>query len=403
MEKMKEKFNSIRIPLMLFELLFGFVSFYVLSSSANLLKNTGMLEDSTLISKSLQMIVIIIALVLEMVVLWFGTAFIRRNPLYLFIVQMLVVILATGLLTSEMPILIIGTIPVIGIEIINLYAEPKIPMILLSIVSILLWIAYGFYNGILQAVIVLQSVVFISFIVGFYWRYYNKQLAERQKAEDLVDELQLAYSQVEESTLRTERQRVARELHDTLTQGLAGTVMQLEATQSFLENGDQQRALEIIKDTTNIARETLRDSRLTLTDLRATNEKSLNARLELLTDAFRKNYRLQANFKLKEVPEFSDAQLTEISRIVSEAMMNVVKHTDTRQVIVTGDTVDDMFKLRVIDYGGGINVKSKKGHYGMQGMHERAAKLDGALTVVNTPGEGTTVTLIMPTEKKDEL
>lgn len=66
----------------------------------------------------------------------------------------------------------------------------------------------------------------------FYSRYYFQQAAQRQQAEELLAEVQLAYDQVEASTIRTERQRVARELHDTLTQGLAGTVMQLEAAES---------------------------------------------------------------------------------------------------------------------------------------------------------------------------
>lgn len=159
----------------------------------------------------------------------------------------------------------------------------------------------------------------------------------------------------------------------------------------------------MVHDATDIARDTLRQSRLTLSDLRATTEQSLQPRLELLVDAFKKNYHLETTLRLHYVPDFSDAQLTQITRIVSEAMMNVVKHTDTLQVVINGDTQDSIFTLSVIDFGSGRPLKSKSGHFGVTGMHERAAVLDGALTVVGTPGEGTTVTLTMPTVKKEHL
>lgn len=402
MVKKKEAYRAIRISLMLFILLMGFAAIYVVRSATGIVQSHGWLASGLHIDMLPQEGIIVGGILMEEVLLWCGIWLVNRMPILLFVLQLGFGISTSGSLSAQMPILLMGVIAAVAIEIITLYPQPRTGLISLGGAVIIMWAVYTIYNGWFQGIMVGQSLFFIVFLVLFYWRYYMRQQEQRQRAEELVAELQIAYAQVEESTIRTERQRVARELHDTLTQGLAGTVMQLEAAQSFLQQGNVDRASTIVAGATDIARETLRDSRLTLTDLRATTEKSLTARLELLADAFHKNYQMATKINLKYVPDYSDEQLTEITRIVSEAMINVVKHTDTRQVVISGETTNDVFSLRVIDFGSGTPVK-RRGHFGMQGMHERAATLNGALTVVGTPGEGTTVTLTIPTKKQSVL
>jgi NarL family two-component system sensor histidine kinase YdfH len=402
MVKKKEAYRAIRISLMLFILLMGFAAIYVVRSATGIVQSHGWLASGLHIDMLPQEGIIVGGILMEEVLLWCGIWLVNRMPILLFVLQLGFGISTSGSLSAQMPILLMGVIAAVAIEVITLYPQPRIGLISLGVAVLIMWAVYTIYNGWFQGIMVGQSLFFIVFLVLFYWRYYMRQQEQRQRAEELVAELQIAYAQVEESTIRTERQRVARELHDTLTQGLAGTVMQLEAAQSFLQQGNVDRASTIVAGATDIARETLRDSRLTLTDLRATTEKSLTARLELLADAFHKNYQMATKINLKYVPDYSDEQLTEITRIVSEAMINVVKHTDTRQVVISGETTNDVFSLRVIDFGSGTPVK-RRGHFGMQGMHERAATLNGALTVVGTPGEGTTVTLTIPTKKQSVL
>lgn len=395
--------KPLRRPVILFLVLIGMVALYVLKSEPEQMVGHGWLFAGSAISIFWQEQIIVGGVLAEIALIWFGQWLFDRHPWALFGPQLIFAVTTSIGLEHKMPILAVGVITVVAIEIINFYARPQKPLIALGVLSLLILGAYAAYNGILQAVIVLIAFLFVLFVVVFYSRYYFQQAAQRQQAEDLLAEVQLAYDQVEASTIRTERQRVARELHDTLTQGLAGTVMQLEAAESFLQNGQVDRGTQVVHDATDIARDTLRQSRLTLSDLRATTEQSLQPRLELLVDAFKKNYHLETTLRLHYVPDFSDAQLTQITRIVSEAMMNVVKHTDTLQVVINGDTQDSIFTLSVIDFGSGRPLKSKSGHFGVTGMHERAAVLDGALTVVGTPGEGTTVTLTMPTVKKEHL
>ena len=107
---------------------------------------------------------------------------------------------------------------------------------------------------------------------------YRRQLEARGRSQELLVELKDANhqlskyaAQVETLTLATERQRMARELHDTLAQGVAGLILQLEAANAHLENGNVPRAQTIIQHSMKRARSTLADARAAIDDLRLEN------------------------------------------------------------------------------------------------------------------------------------
>ena len=105
---------------------------------------------------------------------------------------------------------------------------------------------------------------------------YNQQLAERQKAVELAESLESANAKlaaynakIESLTLQNERQRMARELHDTLAQGVAGLVLQLEAVKAHLTSNRTERAVAIVEKSITRARSTLAESRAAIDNLRA--------------------------------------------------------------------------------------------------------------------------------------
>lgn len=105
---------------------------------------------------------------------------------------------------------------------------------------------------------------------------YRRQIHARAQAEAVAAELKQAHQQlqayaeqVEDLTLVAERQRIARELHDTLAQGLAGLILQLEATEAHLLNGQTGRAQQIVRHAMTRARTALADARRTIDDLRS--------------------------------------------------------------------------------------------------------------------------------------
>lgn len=402
--------RSVRGPLIVWMIMIGFVAIYVLTSSVvaialqtkgiNWSKLSSQRPPANHAMMSLLVTVIIFCIICA---IWFSPrifAWHRRLVIGLPVLLLLAYII---MMPASAPVITIGTYPVFTIEAIICYEHPNRILAWLTAIYLMMWVAYSWIVGWLMALVTMEAFVFVMAIVFYYWRFYQRQVAERRRVEALYDELQLAYQQVEASAIRTERQRVARELHDTLTQGLAGVVMQLEAASSFLDQGKPQRAKEIIDTSVDSARTALQESRTTLTDLRSTTEESLPARLQLTTEAIRKNYRITTTIQLSEIPDYSPSQLTEITRIVTEALTNVAKHAETDQALITSQLHHDIFKLKIIDFGTGFDItaKPKKGHFGLQGLQERAKQLNGVITVLSSPGEGTTVTLTLPTERKE--
>lgn len=399
-----------RGPLIVWMVMIGFVAIYVLSTSAFAISDRARFISRSRMAAKISPVdrwaifaFVAVGIASLIFSIWIGPWLYQRRPWLLICLPTVLMLIYVSVLPMSSPVLMVGTYPILTIESIIAYRRPQFILTWLTVIYGVLWIIYFFIIGWWLALITLQSFVFVMAIVFYYWRFYQNQIAERQRLEDLYNELQLAYKQVEASAIRTERQRVARELHDTLTQGLAGVVMQLEAASSFLEQGKTARAKEIIDNSALAARDALQQSRITLTDLRSTTEESLPARLQLVAQAIQKNYQINTTIKLSEVPDYSPGQLTEITRIVTEALTNIAKHAATDQAVISSQLQDDIFKLKIIDFGKGFNThtKQKIGHYGLQGLQERAERLGGVVTVISSSGEGTTVTLTIPATRKE--
>lgn len=404
--------RAIRGPLIVWIIMIGFVAVYVSTSVVALIQTRMSSKQFQLLARyapshrSVIPFFIILATICLIATIWFGPRIYQHRPALLVGCPMILLLVYIAFMPTSAPVLMIGTYPVFAIESIVAYTSSSKILRYVTIVYFIVWLIYSFTVGWKMAIITLESFGFVMAMVFYYWRFYQRQVQERERIENLYTELQLAYTQVETSATRAERQRVARELHDTLTQGLAGTVMQLEAAKSFLAQGNTERTADIIDNSIDVARDALHESRITLTDLRSTTEESLPARLQLVTEAIQKNYQVTTTTKINDIPDYSASQLTEITRIVTEALTNVAKHAHTDQAVLTSSLHDDIFKLKIIDFGTGFDMssqskKKRAGHFGLQGLQERAARLEGVITVVSAPDEGTTVTLTMPATRKE--
>lgn len=344
--------------------------------------------------------VIILSVVIEIGLVWVFPMLMQRRFLQWGVIclQLAQTIFFGTWLSGGQEILFMGMLPLLLIEGLNLVHNKWRILVMVFVVYSGVWISYGLNSDWTHTLLMAQASLFTTLIVIYYWRFYTRQVDERLKAEKLLMELQLTYKQLEVSAARNERERMARELHDTLTQGLAGVVMQLEAADTLLDQEQSERAKPIIKRSIVIARQTLRDSRLTLTDLRSVSEGDLGGRLQLLTETFQKNYGLVVQTKLSELPAFSPTVLTEVSRCLSEALTNVVKHAQTDTVIVRGQRQSTMYQIQVVDFGRGFKMTARTatGHFGFTGLRERMQAIGGQLQVSSEQGEGTTVTLKIP-------
>lgn len=228
---------------------------------------------------------------------------------------------------------------------------------------------------------------------------FNQQLAERQKAQELAETLEstnaklAAYAaKIETLTLQTERQRMARELHDTLAQGVAGLVLQLEAVKAHLDATRTERAAAIIEQALARARATLAESRAAIDDLRAGRENVADVVREKIAH-FTQTTGLPCDLTLTvDAPQLSAETITHALSILTEALTNI-RHAQATQTQVTFRLQAQTLELKVQDNGIGFEVDAaRNGHYGLLGMRERARLTGGTLTVESTPSTGTRIT-----------
>jgi signal transduction histidine kinase len=239
----------------------------------------------------------------------------------------------------------------------------------------------------------LLSVAYMATIV--------RQSRERQR---LIEQLQatraeLAAAERQAGTL-AERQRLARDLHDTLTQGFASVVLLLEAAQESLTLG--RPVDRHIAQALRSARDNLAESRRVVWALRPRSlaEQPLPRALEELTGRLAEETGLQAGTVVTGTARPLPAQVEEaLLRIGQEALANVRKHAAAARVTLTLSYLDDAATLDVHDDGVGFDqaaAEAAAGGLGLRAMGERAAALGGSLVIESAPGEGTTIAVELP-------
>lgn len=200
------------------------------------------------------------------------------------------------------------------------------------------------------------------------------------------------------SLILTERNRIARELHDTLIQGLSGITMEMQALVARLRSPEERGALqEIIHD----AGACLRETRRSVAGLRSgTANSGLAAAIEnaarQVTEAKDIRLKLKLEKNHKGLPADVEYNLV---RIAQEAVSNSVKHSGARTVEVALDYTPRALHLSVKDDGSGFAENGKTGHYGLIGMKERATHIGADFELASTPGKGTLISVVLPAEQ----
>lgn len=250
------------------------------------------------------------------------------------------------------------------------------------------------------------SILLIVSMIVFYVLLFVRQAEARARAETLLQELESAHRQlaeyaanVEELTLATERERVARELHDTLAQGLAGLILQLEAADAHLAGERPARAQQIVQQAMAGARATLSDSRRVIDDLR-TGEgeperlaQAVQKEVSRFTDATGIPCALEL-----DLPPSVPAEISEhTQRIVAEGLTNIARHAQANRANLIVTSQNDGLLIKIADDGIGFDPKAaNSGHYGLIGMRERARLVGGSLVIESAPKQGTILRLQLP-------
>jgi two-component system, NarL family, sensor kinase len=202
-----------------------------------------------------------------------------------------------------------------------------------------------------------------------------------------------------------ERNRLAREIHDTLAQGLAGVTMQLEVADSLAARQADERLSQAITRGLQQAQATLAQARRSVLDLRATSleERSLPEALRGLLAASENETADRTEFRLEidgfevGMPDLPESVEVGLYRIAQQALANVARHAGASRVIVRLAREPERVRLRIEDNGTGFDPSmDHPGRFGLTGMSERARLLNGTLTVESTPQRGTAIDVIVP-------
>jgi ligand-binding sensor domain-containing protein/signal transduction histidine kinase len=202
------------------------------------------------------------------------------------------------------------------------------------------------------------------------------------------------------SAVLAERNRISRDIHDTLAQNLAGIALQLDAVHMQLP--DVQSGLrERLDEVCNLTRYSLAEARRAIADLRADELECPELAAALPEIAQRVAAALQTHVQVIGAPrKLNPAMERNLLRIFQEALANTVKHSGARTVEVELRYAPNSLALRVRDDGRGFDPANlnpaESGHYGLIGMRERAERIGGHLTLNSRPGEGTEMLVEVP-------
>jgi two-component system, NarL family, sensor histidine kinase YdfH len=247
-------------------------------------------------------------------------------------------------------------------------------------------------------------VVPMTVFVVIYVILYTREAVARSRAQELLEELEEANRQLAEYASRIEqleRQRMARELHDTLAQGLAGLILQLEAADSHLSSQRSERAQEIVQQAMQRARTTLADARRAIDNLRSTtsDRDDLTAAIQKEIDHLESTTCVGCSLEMN-LPDIIPVSINEqVLRMVSEGLTNIAHHARAKNAWVNLSRSEDDLLVIIRDDGIGLPPdadRSGSGHYGLLGMRERARLAGGIFEYESEPGVGTTLRLRLP-------
>jgi signal transduction histidine kinase len=241
------------------------------------------------------------------------------------------------------------------------------------------------------------------------------QSAERRVLIDELHRAQESLAQVErEAGVLQERQRLSREIHDTLAQGLISIITHLQAAEQSLEAGDRasgdETLLHHLAQAQRMARANLGEARRVVQDLRPEllEATTLPSALRGVVAAWAESSGTEASARLTGTVRFLPVKLeTTLLRVVQEALANIAKHANARTASVTLSYMPDRIMLDVQDDGDGLvdtaPVSLSSTGFGLQSMRERVAELGGTLHIESEPGAGTILVAAIPYASKRDL
>lgn len=250
----------------------------------------------------------------------------------------------------------------------------------------------------------LSAAILFRTLLYLFFGYLINRLVAGQKRQNLEltaanQRLSRYATTLEQLAVSHERNRLAREFHDTLAHTLSAVAVQLEAV-SALQKTNPAKAAEMLEQSLAITRSGLGETRRAILALRAAPLEDLGLRgaLESLARSSAERFGWELHLDLAEelnglTPEVEHS----LYRIVEEALRNAGDHASARRLDLSLRRVDSTLELTLADDGAGFTYDpaALDDRFGLRGMHERARAIGGELSIASTPGQGTRLRLVL--------
>ena len=245
----------------------------------------------------------------------------------------------------------------------------------------------------------------VCFLFGGYAAQVLKAEAAHDQNQRTFNELQIAHrqlqgyaDQVANLAVEHERNRLARDLHDSVTQTVFSMNLSAQSARLLLDKETGRASGQLLR-LEELSANALSEIQALVSQLkpRSLTDEGLPAALRRLADERQARDGLQVAFEIEGGKTLSEAETLGLYAIVNEALTNIIKHSGTSEATVRLQLNDHSSSLTIEDHGRGFNPQSaqnRRGHLGLAGMSERAREIGWSLSVESDEGRGTRILVI---------
>ena len=247
---------------------------------------------------------------------------------------------------------------------------------------------------------ILAETLVFGLGIFFVLQLTNKVLSERQMRQKLAqahEQLQQYSQKIEELATVQERNRIARDIHDSLGHALTSLNIQMQTAVKLWEREPVQ-ARSFLAQAQELGKTAMQEVRKSISTLRedAREEQPLEAKIETLVEDFRQGTGLPICTNISRCGSVPPLVAKTLYRIVQEALTNISKHARATEVQIQLSTTKEWVYLTVEDNGKGFDLNQNRSGFGLQGIQERVAAVKGHFQLKTSPGNGCRIVVEIP-------
>ncbi len=248
----------------------------------------------------------------------------------------------------------------------------------------------------LIVLMIVVGMLIVAIMIGLFISALVSQSIERQRLLDELTQTRTSLLKAErEAGVLAERQRLSRDIHDTLAQQFTSIIMHLSAARL----GNTAEIETSVQQAEQAARDGLAESRRIISNMRPSQleEASLVESIEKVAVRWSLENKVQVETAVTGSPHALQPNTeTALLRITQEALHNIKKHAKASKVAMTLSYMADLIALDIVDDGKGFDTNRNSRGFGLKTMQERAEALNGTFTVESELGNGTAVAVSLP-------